>query len=58
MSDGPAQGYRLDLALKPGVRVRRDDIAAALVDQLTDDTFLRAAPFVLLLPRATGQSAQ
>jgi putative NADH-flavin reductase len=57
VTDGPAQGYRLDLTLKPAVRVRRDDIAAALVDQLTDDTFVRAAPFVLPLPRGTGQSA-
>ena len=45
--DGPPQGYRLDLRLKSGVRVRRADVAAALVDQLTDNRFHRAAPFVL-----------
>ena len=47
VADGPPQGYRLDPRLKPGARVRRADVAAALVDQLTDDRFLRAAPFVL-----------
>lgn len=45
--DGPARGYRLDLRLQPGARVRRPDVAAALVDQLTDDRFRRAAPFIL-----------
>ena len=47
VTDGPPQGYRLDLRLKPGVRVRRTDVATALVDQLTDRRFHRAAPFVL-----------
>ena len=47
VTDGPPQGYRLDLRLKPGARVRRADVAAALVDQLTDSRFHRAAPFVL-----------
>ncbi len=47
VTDGPPQGYRLDLRLKPGARVRRADVATALVDQLTDSRFLRAAPFVL-----------
>ena len=47
VTDGPPRGYRLDLLLKPGARVRRADVATALVDQLTDDRFHRAAPFVL-----------
>ena len=47
VTDGPARGYRLDLRLKPGARVRRADVALALVDQLTDSRFHRAAPFVL-----------
>ena len=47
VTDGAPQGYRLDLRLKPGVRVRRADVATALVDQLTDNRFHRAAPFVL-----------
>jgi putative NADH-flavin reductase len=47
VTDGPPLGYRLDLRLKPGARVRRADVAAALVDQLTDSRFTRAAPFVL-----------
>ena len=47
VTDGPPQGYRLDLRLRPGVRVRRTDVATALVDQLTDRRFHRAAPFVL-----------
>ncbi|PZR60737.1 MAG: hypothetical protein DLM71_10385 [Chloroflexi bacterium] len=47
VSDGSARGYRLELNLLPGARVRRADIADALVDQLTDSTFLRQAPFVL-----------
>jgi uncharacterized protein YbjT (DUF2867 family) len=45
--DGPARGYRLDLRLRPGVRVTREDVGRALVDQLTEPTFIRAAPFVL-----------
>ena len=47
VTDGPPRGYRLDLHLKPGARVRRADVATALVDQLTDSRFHRAAPFVL-----------
>lgn len=47
VTDGPPHGYRLELRLRPGARVRRADVAAALVDQLTDDRFHRAAPFVL-----------
>lgn len=47
VTDGPARGYRLDLRLKPGARVPREDVAAALVDQLIDRGFHRAAPFVL-----------
>lgn len=45
--DGPAQGYRPDLRLTPGARVRRADVGAALVDQVTDGAFIHAAPFVL-----------
>jgi putative NADH-flavin reductase len=45
--DGPARGYRLDARLTPGARVTREDVAAALHDQLGDRTFLRASPFVL-----------
>ncbi len=47
VTDGPPQGYRLDLRLKAGARVRRADVASALVDQLTDSRFHRGAPFVL-----------
>jgi len=47
VADGAAKGYRLDLQLTPGARVTRADVAAALVDQLADRSFLRAAPFVL-----------
>lgn len=55
VSDGSARGYRLALNLQPGARVRRADIADALVDQLTDSTFLRQAPFVLPVePPARG----
>lgn len=45
--DGAARGYRLDLRLRPGVRVTREDVGCALVDQLTHPTFIREAPFVL-----------
>ena len=47
VTDGPARGYRLDLSLQPGARVTRADVATALVDQLADRAFIRAAPFVL-----------
>lgn len=47
VSDGLARGYRLDLKLRPGARVTREDVARALVDQLSDATFIRRAPFVL-----------
>lgn len=47
VSDGPARGYCLDLQLRPGARVTREDVAQALVDQVVDGTFLRRAPFVL-----------
>lgn len=47
VTDGAPQGYRLDLRLKPGARVRRADVASALVDQLSDNRFYKAAPFVL-----------
>lgn len=45
--DGDPRGYRLDLRLRPGARVTRADVAQALVDQLGDTSFVRAAPFVL-----------
>jgi len=47
VTDGPVKGYRLDLRLTPGARVTRQDVAQALVDQLADRSFIRAAPFVL-----------
>lgn len=47
VNDGPARGYRLDLRLQPGARVTRADVGQALVDQLEDVTYIRAAPFVL-----------
>jgi putative NADH-flavin reductase len=47
VTDGAAAGYRLDLRLTPGARVRRVDVAQALVDQLEDRTYLGRAPFVL-----------
>jgi putative NADH-flavin reductase len=47
VTDGSATGYRLDLRLSPGARVRRVDVAQALVDQLEDRTYLGMAPFVL-----------
>jgi putative NADH-flavin reductase len=47
VTDGPARGYRLSLALQPGARVTRADVAEALIDQLEDRAFVRAAPFVL-----------
>jgi putative NADH-flavin reductase len=47
VTDGSARGYRLDLSLQPGARVTRADVAQALVDQLVDRRFIRAAPFVL-----------
>lgn len=47
VTDGSARGYRLDLSLQPGARVTRADVAQALVDQLVDRAFSRAAPFVL-----------
>ena len=47
VTDGPARGYRLSEQLRPGARVTRADVAAALVDQIADASFLRKAPFVL-----------
>ena len=47
VTDGPARGYRLSEQLRPGARVTRADIAAAMVDQITDESFIRKAPFVL-----------
>jgi putative NADH-flavin reductase len=49
--EGPARGYRLDLRLRPGVRVTRADVGQALVDQLEDRTYLRKAPFLLPVDR-------
>jgi putative NADH-flavin reductase len=49
--DGPPRGYRLDLRLRPGVRVTRADVGQALVDQLDDRTYLRKAPFLLPVDR-------
>jgi hypothetical protein len=47
VTDGVARGYRLELKLRPGARVRRADVGQALVDQLTGPGFERAAGFVL-----------
>jgi len=55
VTDGPARGYRLSLDLTPGARVTRADVADALVNQLEDRQFLRAAPFVL--PRGRGEAS-
>ncbi len=45
--DGQPRGYLLSQRLTPGARVTRADVAQAVVDQLTDRTFVHAAPFVL-----------
>ena len=47
VTDGAPAGYRLDLRLTPGARVRRADVAQALIDQLEVRTYLGKAPFVL-----------
>jgi putative NADH-flavin reductase len=47
VNDGEARGYRLSLELRPGARTTRADVGQALVDQLTDEEFVRQAPFVL-----------
>lgn len=47
VTDGDARGYHLSEHLRPGARVTRADVAAALVDQLEDLDFIQAAPFVL-----------
>ena len=47
VTDADPRGYRLDTLLRPGARVTRADVAQAVVDQLGDTTFIRAAPFVL-----------
>lgn len=51
VTDGEPRGYRLSEQLRPGARVTRADVAAAMIDQLHDRTFIRKAPFVL--PRGT-----
>lgn len=52
VTDGAPRGYRLSEQLRPGARVTRADVAAALVAQLDDGAFVRKAPFVL--PRQGG----
>lgn len=47
VTDGNPRGYYLSASLRPGARVTRADVALAIVDQLEDRTFVRAAPFVL-----------
>ena len=47
VTDGSPRGYRLSGRLRPGARVSRADVAQALVDQVEDRSFIRAAPFVL-----------
>ncbi len=44
---GEPRGYHLSDHLRPGARVTRADVAAAISDQLTDRAFIRMAPFVL-----------
>lgn len=47
VTDGDPRGYHLSERLRPGARVTRGDVATAIVDQLADPAFVRAAPFVL-----------
>ncbi len=47
VTDGDPRGFHLSMQLRPGARVTRADVAAAIVDQLVDSAFVRAAPFVL-----------
>ncbi len=47
VTDGPARSYQLSERLRPGARISRAAVAAAMVDQLGDDSFIRKAPFVL-----------
>ena len=47
VKDGDASSYRLSASLTPGARVTRSAVARALVDQATDDAWVRRAPFVL-----------
>lgn len=47
VTGGEARGYQLSERLRPFARVTRADVARALVDQLVDRSFIRAAPFVL-----------
>lgn len=47
VTDGDPRGYTLSEHLRPGARVTRADVAAAIVDQLADRDFIRSAPFVL-----------
>lgn len=56
VTDGEPRGYRLDTALRPGARVTRADVAAALVDQVEDRAWIRRAPFVL--PAATRSTSR
>ena len=56
VTDGAPRGYRLSERLSPGARVTRADVAAAMVAQLDDDSFLRRAPFVL--PRAKPEEPE
>lgn len=45
--DGDDAAYRLSDSLKPGARTTRLAVARALVDQVSDDAWIRRAPFVL-----------
>ena len=45
--DGAETGYVLAERLRAGARVTRTAIATALVDQVTEATFVRRAPYVL-----------
>ncbi|MEO5965105.1 MAG: NAD(P)-binding oxidoreductase [Candidatus Limnocylindrales bacterium] len=56
VTDGAPRGYRLSERLSPGARVTRADVAAAIVAQLDDDSFVRRAPFVLPPANPDGQA--
>jgi putative NADH-flavin reductase len=47
VTEGSPTGYVLSPDLRAGAHITRGDVAQALVDQLEDRTYLRAAPFVL-----------
>ncbi|MEZ4767957.1 MAG: NAD(P)H-binding protein [Caldilineales bacterium] len=47
LTDDPASGYELDFPNpSPSLAVSRADLAAAMLDQVTDDSWLRKAPII------------